>query len=88
MGRLEDIAARNRDPKWFKGQLAFGLRSIFLLVIVGALLFTRWALAPADDRPGINIVVPKDPAVRDVKLWSAPRRPAGSGAAGQPPERP
>jgi len=82
VGRLDDIATRNRNPKWFKGQVAFGLRSVFLLVILGLLLFTNWALAPEDDRPGINVVpgpVAKDPAVRDVKLWSPRAR--GSAAA-------
>ncbi|MBA3397918.1 MAG: hypothetical protein H0T89_35165 [Deltaproteobacteria bacterium] len=83
MGRLEDIAARNRDPRWFKGQVAFGLRSLFLLVVLGLLLFTSWALSPPDDRPGINVTLPKDPAVRDVKLWTAPRRPAPPADAGK-----
>lgn len=88
VGRLDDIAARNKNPKWFKGQIAFGVRSVFLLVILGLLLFTNWALAPEDDRPGITVVpgpVAKDPAVRDVKLWTPPR---ARGSAAPQPERP
>lgn len=72
MGRLENIAQRNKYPWKLRGVLSFGFRSVFLLVILGLLIFTDWALSPADHRPGINIVPAKDPAVRDVKLWTPP----------------
>lgn len=74
MGRLDNIAARNQRPWRLKGTVAFGLRSIFLLVILGGLIFTDCAKAPDDDRPGIHVMPAKDPAVRDVKLWSPPAK--------------
>lgn len=72
MGRLDNIVQRNKHPWRLRGTLSFGLRSVFLLVILGLLIFTDWALSPDDDRPGINVVPEKDPAVRDVKLWKPP----------------
>ena len=89
MGRLENIASRNKHPWRLKGTFSFGLRSLFLLVILGLLIFTNWATSPEDKRPGINVVpapskdasepqgepVPLgDKAVRDVKLWSPPAK--------------
>ena len=75
MGRLDNIVQRNKHPWKLRGVLSFGARSVFLIVILGLLIFTDWALSPPDNRPGINIVPPKDPAVRDVKLWSPPAKP-------------
>lgn len=83
MGRLEDIAARNQHPWKLRGQLAFGVRSLFLLVILGLLIFTDWALSPEDNRPGINVLPPKPEGVNDVKLWSPPKQ-----APRAQPERP
>lgn len=86
MGRLENIAERNKKPAWWKGQIAFGLRSIFLLVILGLLIFTNWAVSPKDDRPGINII-PPPPApdetstrrVEGIRLRRAPAPPPDAG---------
>jgi hypothetical protein len=76
VSRLEAIANRNKHPWKLKGMLSFGLRSLFLLVILGLLIFTNWAISPEDKRPGINVVPApsKDRAVRDVKLWSPPAK--------------
>ena len=49
MGRLDDIVARNKRPPRRRERLELGLRSLFLLVILGLLLFTDWALSPDDD---------------------------------------
>lgn len=48
MGRLEDIVERNRKRPRRRERFELGLRSIFLLVILGLLLFTDWALSPVD----------------------------------------
>ena len=76
MSRLAAIANRNKHPWKLKGMLAFGLRSLFLLVILGLLVFTRWAIPPKDDRPGVNVIPspPKEHAVHGVKLWKAPAK--------------
>jgi hypothetical protein len=74
VGRLEDIVARNKNPKGRRMTWSFGVRSLLLLVILAILIFSNLAEPPADNRPGINIVPPKDPAVRDVKLWSPPKQ--------------
>jgi hypothetical protein len=75
VGRLENIAERNKHPWKLKGTLSFGIRSVFLLVILGMLIFTDCGRAPKDDRPGINVVPAKQPGVNDVKLWTPPKRP-------------
>lgn len=74
MGRLENIAQRNKQPFRLQGSRAMLVRGVFLLVILGAFLFTRWASPPPDNRPGINVVPAKDPAVRDVKLYKVPAK--------------
>ncbi len=89
MGRLENIASRNRHPWKLRGMLSFGLRSLFLLVILGLLVFTKWGLPPKDERPGINVVpapAPRpapadDHAIHGVKLWKPPAK----GSAAQRP---
>jgi hypothetical protein len=72
VGKLEDIVARNKQPFRLQGSRAMILRGVFLLLILAFFLFTSWAKPPPDDRPGINVIVPKDPAVRDVKLYRSP----------------
>lgn len=74
MGKLEDIVARNKQAFRLKGSRAMLIRGIFLLLILAFFLFTSWAKPPPDHRPGINVVPPKDPAVRDVKLYKAPAK--------------
>ena len=56
-----------------KDMFHFGVRSIFLLVILGMLIFTRWAIPPKDDRPGINVIPPAT-NVHGVMLWKAPAK--------------
>jgi hypothetical protein len=74
VGRLENIAQRNKHPWKLKGTLAFGVRSVFLLVIIGMMIFSDCGRAPEDHRPGINVVPARDPGVRDVKLWKQPTK--------------
>lgn len=76
MGRLENIAQRNKQPFRLKGSRSMLVRGIFLLLILALFLFTRWATPPEDKRPGINVVPTpsKDRAVHDVKLWKAPKK--------------
>jgi hypothetical protein len=81
VSRLEDIAKRNRGAaRWsLRSNFAFGLRSIFLLVILAGLIFTKWALPPKDTRPGINIVDPKarPPSPDGIYLIRRPSAPPG-----------
>jgi hypothetical protein len=74
VGRLDEIVARNKQPFRLKGTRSLLVRGLFLLLILGLFLFTSWGTPPPDTRPGINVVVPKDPAVRDVKLYRAPAK--------------
>lgn len=74
MGRFEDIVARNRQPFRLQGSRAMLLRGLFLVLILGLFLFTKWAMPPVDKRPGINVVPEKDPAVRGVKLYKVPAK--------------
>ena len=74
VGRLDNIVQRNKHPWKLKNTLSFGLRSVFLLVILGMLIFTDCARQPEDKRPGINVVPERDPAVRDIKLWKPPAK--------------
>ncbi len=85
MSRLEEIAKRNAGAsRWsLKQNFAFGLRSLFLLVILGLLLFTSWALPPKDMRPGVNIV--PDKTYRPTSGGTLLMRPA---TPDQVPERP
>lgn len=49
MGRLENIIARNRRPVGFRATVGMVWRGLFILLILGLLLFTDWALT--DDAP-------------------------------------
>ena len=75
MGRLEDIALRNKQPFRLKGSRSMLIRGVFLLLILALFLFSSWATPPEDTRPGINVVPSKDRAVHDVKLRPAPKKP-------------
>jgi hypothetical protein len=77
VSRLDEIAKRNQHPWKLKGMLSFGLRSLFLLLILALLIFTTWAIPPKDDRPGVNVIPsppPKEKRVDGVKLWSPPKK--------------
>jgi hypothetical protein len=77
VGRLDDIANRNKRPWKLKNVLSFGLRSLFLLIILALLIFTKWAIPPKDDRPGINVIPPpppKEKRIDGVKLWTPPKK--------------
>lgn len=67
VGRLDDIAKRNVHPWRMKNMLSFGIRSLFLLLILALLIFTSWAKSPPDDRPGVNVIAPP----------TAPKKPSG-----------
>jgi hypothetical protein len=75
VNRLDAIIERNQKParKSLRSNFAFGVRSIFLLIILAMLFFTKWAIPPKDDRPGINVVPPAT-NVHGVKLWKAPTK--------------
>ncbi len=86
MSRLDDIKRRNRSGGYqLKHNWEFGLRSLFLLLILGLLAFTKWATPPPDHRPGIEIVPgPQDAAkmrprpTGGTTMMRAPRRPAAT----------
>jgi len=50
VGRLENIIARNHRPNGLRATWPFVWRGLFLLFILGALIFTDWALTD-DDQP-------------------------------------
>ena len=75
MGRLDNIAQRNKHPFRLKGSRAMIIRGLFLVLILALFLFTSWAKPPPDNRPGINVVPAKpEKAVHGVKLWKAPKK--------------
>lgn len=84
MGRLEDIAARNQGSSRgsLKKNFSFGLRSLFLLVILGLLIFTKWAMPPKDTRPGVNVVPGPQDMPRPRGGIYLMKQPASGSAAG------
>ncbi len=49
------------------------IRGVFILLTLGAFLFTKWGTPPEDKRPGINVVpAPQEKSVPGVKLYRAP----------------
>jgi hypothetical protein len=56
VGRLENIIARNRRPHGFRATVGMVWRGVLLLLLLGALIFTDWALTgdagePSSARP-------------------------------------
>ena len=91
MGRLEDIIARNRRPTGLRASIGFVWRGLFLLFILGALIFTDWALTDeARDPPAPQPVAPGARRLDGVPVLRSPaRRPeagqgGGSASAGTP----
>jgi hypothetical protein len=74
VGRLENIIARNRRPHGFRATVGMLWRGLVILVILGLLIFTDWALTDdAGDPPSAR---PPDPGER--RLDGVPvLRPAG-----------
>jgi hypothetical protein len=75
VGRLEDIITRNRRPHGgFRATFEMAWRGLVILVILGLLIFTDWALTDGGGGPAAR---PPDPAERrldDVPvLRQAPR---------------
>lgn len=75
MGRLEDIIARNRRPHGgFRASFGMAWRGLVILVILGLLIFTDWALTDGGGGPAAR---PPDPAERRLDgvpvLRPAPR---------------
>ena len=74
MSRLDNIVARNKQPFRLPSSRGMLIRGIFLLLILGAFLFTKWGTPPEDKRPGINVVPGPAKDVRGVKLYRAPAK--------------
>ena len=86
MGRLEDIIARNRDPKANRERISVGIGlSLFLLLIITLMVCTDLGRHPEDvDRPAPQRVEPDERRVDDVRLGTpGPRPPARGSAANQ-----
>jgi hypothetical protein len=49
VGRLENIIARNRRPVGVRATIGLVWRGLFILFILGALIFTDWALTDDSD---------------------------------------
>jgi len=52
VGRLENIIARNRRPVGVRATIGLVWRGLFILFILGALIFTDWALTDGGDGSG------------------------------------
>ena len=77
VGRLENIAARNRSRPFHRDRIAVGITSLVLLVVVGLLAFTAMQSdpAPAPTPPvAAPASTPADHRVRDIKLYKAPTK--------------
>ncbi len=73
MGRFDNIIARNKKPFRLPSSRGMLLRGIFILVIIGAFLFTKWGTPPEAERPGNNVVpAPQEKSVPGVKPYRAP----------------
>ena len=76
MGKLEDIIARNKDPKRFGERMTVGIGlGVFVLFILIMMVCTNWGRRPeADGPPRID---PTDKRVDDVRIGT-PRPRSGS----------
>lgn len=76
MGRLENIIARNRNPKGNRERLTVGIGlGLFLLLIIFLVVFTELGI-PDEPAPAPSSIDPTDRRVDDVKLYVPPPRPA------------
>lgn len=75
MGRLENIIARNQRPVGFRATAGMMWRGLVILLILGLLLFTDWALT--DEPPPPSPAGTTAPAER-------PPEPAGRRLDGVP----
>jgi len=93
VGRLENIIARNQRPIGARATFGFVWRGLFLLFILGALIFTDWALSNDDgggggDARAIQPVArprPDEHRVDGVHVLRPRARAAGSAAAAPVP---
>jgi len=65
VGRLENIIARNRRPHGFRATLGLLWRGLILIFILGALLFTDWALTD-EERAAREQPAARPPAVQPL----------------------
>ena len=76
MGKLEDIVARNKNPKRFGERMTVGIGlGVFVLFILIMMVCTQWGRRPEADAP--PRIDPTDKRVDDVRL-GAPRPRPGS----------
>lgn len=75
MGRLEDIVARNRQPYGgVRASVGMIWRGLALLILLGLLIFTDWAIPDAPSPPSAQ-----PPAPAEIRLDGVPiLRPAPS----------
>ena len=69
MGRLEDIAARNKNPrKYREGRIPYGLIiSSFVLLILILVIFTDLGISPMPKKPVET--PPEKGRVHDIQLY-------------------
>ena len=76
MGRLDDIIARNKNPKRFGERATVGIGlGVFILFILFAMVCTNLGKRPEETGP--PRIDPTDKRVDDVR-FGTPRKPAGS----------
>lgn len=81
MGKLDDIIARNKNPKRFGERMTVGIGlGVFVLFILFAMVCTNMGKRPEADAP--PRIDPTDRRVNDVR-FGAPRPPTGSATGSQ-----
>lgn len=79
MGRLEDIIARNRQPRGVRATASMLWRGAVLLLILGLMMFTDWGIpddpggaSPPAERPAAE---PAERRLEGVPVLRSPARP-------------
>lgn len=84
MGRLEDIIARNKDPKTNRERISVGIGlGLFVLLILVLMVFTDLGARPPETPPASGID-PGERRVEDVLLRAPPKRAPPSGQVVRP----
>jgi hypothetical protein len=87
VGRLENIIARNRRPVGFRATAGLLWRGLFLLFILGALIFTDWALTDrSGPAPAARPPSPGEHRLDGVPVLRSPARPRPQPPQSQPPQ--
>lgn len=80
MGKLDDIIARNKNPKRFGERMTVGIGlGLFVILILVMMVCTDLGKHPEDTGPAPSSINPTDKRVDDVRL--VPMKRTGSGSS-------